>query len=291
MLHPVDNMTTLIAVIDGSAYSASVCEHAAWIANRAGSEIDIVHVLGRRSVSSEPSNLSGSIGLGARSALLAELAELDAQKARLAQKRGRAILVDAENLISDRGVKKVHTRLRNGEIVETVQELEKTADLIVIGKRGEAADFDSLHLGSNLERVVRSTTKPVLVASRGFTPVTKILFAFDGGASSLKAIEFMAQRSHYNDLECHILMVGADNTGNRRQVEGAVATLINGGYTATGDIIEGHPESAITEQVDNQGYNLVIMGAYGHSRIRNLIIGSTTTEMMRSCKVPVLLFR
>jgi len=33
------------------------------------------------------------------------------------------------------------------------------------------------------------------------------------------------------------------------------------------------------------------MGAYGHSRIRSLIIGSTTTEMIRSCKVPVALFR
>jgi nucleotide-binding universal stress UspA family protein len=33
------------------------------------------------------------------------------------------------------------------------------------------------------------------------------------------------------------------------------------------------------------------MGAYGHSRIRNLFVGSTTTEMIRSCKVPILLFR
>ncbi len=32
-------------------------------------------------------------------------------------------------------------------------------------------------------------------------------------------------------------------------------------------------------------------GAYGHSRIRNLIIGSTTTEMIRSCKIPIVLFR
>jgi nucleotide-binding universal stress UspA family protein len=36
---------------------------------------------------------------------------------------------------------------------------------------------------------------------------------------------------------------------------------------------------------------MVVMGAYGHSRIRSLIIGSTTTEMVRSCKVPVVLVR
>lgn len=284
-------MSKLVAVIDGSVYSTSVCEHAAWISNRADSEIDVVHVLGRRNVSSEPSNLSGSIGLGARSSLLAELAELDAQKARLAQQRGRAILDDAETLLKSRGVQSIHTRLRNGEIVETVQELESEADLLVLGKRGEAADFDSGHLGSNLERVVRSTTKPVLVASRSFKPINRVLIAFDGGKSVLKAIEFFAQASHYNDLVCHVLMVGSESPDHRRQVEGAVAALNKGGFKTTGDILQGQPEAVITEQVETDAFDLVIMGAYGHSRIRNLIIGSTTTEMVRSCKVPVLLFR
>ena len=36
---------------------------------------------------------------------------------------------------------------------------------------------------------------------------------------------------------------------------------------------------------------MLVMGAYGRSRIRSLIIGSTTTEMIRSCKVPVVLMR
>ena len=284
-------MTKLIAVIDGSIYSASVCKHAAWIAQRAGSEIEVVHVLGRRNASDEASNLSGSIGLGARSSLLAELAELDTQRAKLAQKRGRAILDDAETLLREHGAESVHTRLRNGEIVETVQELESLADLLVLGKRGEAADFDKGHLGSNLERVARTTTKPLLVASREFKPINRVLFAFDGGKSSLKAVEFFSQRPHYNDLACHVLMVGTETPEHKRQVEGAVATLVKGGYAATGGILQGQSDTVITRQTETEGFDLVIMGAYGHSRIRNMIIGSTTTEMIRSCKVPVLLFR
>jgi len=43
--------------------------------------------------------------------------------------------------------------------------------------------------------------------------------------------------------------------------------------------------------VAGNAINLLVMGAYGHSRIRYLIIGSTTTEMIRTCKIPVLLFR
>jgi nucleotide-binding universal stress UspA family protein len=172
-----------------------------------------------------------------------------------------------------------------------VQTLEKDADLIVIGKRGEAADFNSGHLGSNIERVVRSTKIPVLVASRSFQPIKKVLVAFDGGPSSLKAIEYFAKQKQYNSLECLVLSVGVDSTDQRRQLEGAVATLKTGGYNATGEIVAGHTEMAIAAKVEQANFDLLLMGAYGHSHIRNLIIGSTTTEMIRSCKVPVLLFR
>jgi len=284
-------MSTLLAVIDGSAYSASVCEHAAWIAEYSPTEVNVVHVLGRRDVSSEPSNLSGSIGLGARSSLLSELAELDAKKAKLAQKRGRAILEDAETLLGQRGVSSISTKLRNGEIVESVQTLEKDTDLIVIGKRGEAADFDAGHLGSNIERVVRSTRIPVLVASRSFKPIKKVLIAFDGGPSSLKAIDYFATQKQYSALDCHVLSVGSGLTEQRQQLEAAIETLKAGGYNPTSEIVEGHTEMAIAAKVEQSNVDLLLMGAYGHSRIRNLIIGSTTTEMIRSCKVPVLLFR
>jgi nucleotide-binding universal stress UspA family protein len=37
--------------------------------------------------------------------------------------------------------------------------------------------------------------------------------------------------------------------------------------------------------------SLLLMGAYGHSRIRHLVIGSTTAQMLRSSDIPVLLFR
>lgn len=283
-------MPKLLAVVDGSIYSASVCEHAAWIAGRINSDIEVVHALSKRSAGNA-ADLSGSIGLGARSSLLGDLADLDAQNARLALKRGRAILDDAQALINDKGVEGVRIKLRHGEIVETVQELESDATLIVIGKRGEAADFNTLHIGSNLERVVRATSKPVLVASREFKPIKSVLIAFDGGPSSTKAIEYLASYPQLKDLPCHILSVGAESTENKRAVEGAVATLSNSDFPVTSDIQQGEPEAVITQYVEQHNADLVVMGAYGHSKIRNLIIGSTTTEMMRSCKTPLLLFR
>lgn len=286
-------MSKLIALVDGSIYAQSVCDHAAWIAGRTGAGVELLHVLGRRETDSTPADLSGSIALGARSALLEELSALDAQRAKLSQQRGRAILEDAEKLVEAHGIAEVSTRLRIGDVVETVAETEADADvdMVVIGKRGEAADFAKGHLGSNLERVARTTRKPLFVASRAFRPIESFLIAYDGGSSSMKAVDHVARSPLFAGLRCRLLMAGADTEQARRQLADAQAVLESGSQEVEADIVPGPPESAIATAVENEGIGMVVMGAYGHSRIRSLIIGSTTAEMVRSCKVPVMLFR
>ena len=284
-------MAGLIALIDGSIYAKSVCDCAAWVAGRTDASIEVLHVLGRRDVSSEPANLSGSIGLGARSALLEELAELDRQKAKLGLKRGRAILEAARERLEDAGTIDVEPKLRHGDIVETVLDFERGADLIVVGKRGEGADFATLHLGSNLERIVRSSHKPVLVAARAFKPIGRLLIAFDGGPSALKAVDHVARSPLFAGLECRLLTVGADDRETRARLDEAAGVLRAAGRPVSAEIAPGQADAVIARRVEADKIDLLVMGAFGHSRIRSLIIGSTTTQMIRACKIPVLLFR
>lgn len=284
-------MIKLIAFLDGSKYSKSVCDYAAWIATKVGGSVDLIHVLGRRDESSAPVDLSGSIGLGARTALLEELAELDGQMARLGHKRGRAILEDARDILQEAGISQVNTLLRNDGIVETVQDFEKEADLIVIGKRGEGTESDEMHLGSNFERVVRASHKPIMVASFHFRPVKRGLIAFDGGPSAMKAVNYLARNEVFNDIECHLLSVAEPTAKAKEQLESAATLLRDAGYSVDTTIQPGQPEAVICEKIKTDHFDLLLMGAYGHSHIRNLIIGSTTTAMIRSCKIPVLLFR
>jgi len=284
-------MIKLIAFVDGSSYSKSVCDHAAWIAGKVDGSVDLVHVLGRPGENSAPTDYSGSIGLGARTALLDELAELDGQMARLSHKRGRAILEDAKDIMLNAGVSQVTTMLRNDGIVETVQGFEKDADLIIIGKRGERTGSDEEHLGSNFERVVRASHKPMMVASRSYEPIKRFLIAFDGRASAMKAVNYLAQNPAFNDLECRLLSVTDPTTEAAQQLESAAASLRDAGYAVETKIRPGKPEAIICETIRGDDIDLLLMGAYGHSRIRNLFIGSTTTQMIRSCKIPVLLFR
>ena len=86
-----------------------------------------------------------------------------------------------------------------------------------------------------------------------------------------------------------VAKVGLD--GHDRGVKVVARILRDAGYEVETKIRPGQPEAVICETIRGDDIDLLLMGAYGHSRIRSLFIGSTTTQMIRSCKIPVLLFR
>ncbi len=283
-------MDKILTLLDGSAYSESVCHHAAWIAQKLNTGVEAMHVIGRREGATS-NNLSGALGLGARSALLEELSSLDEQWAKLAQAKGHAILEDAKAILEQDGVKSVNLRLRKGDILDAVREIESDTRAIIIGKRGEGADAAKGHLGSNLERIVRSSKVPVFVASREFRPISKVLVAYDGSASAKIAIERMSTSPVFKDLDLCVLCIGKDDARSQATAEEAVAKLRAANLSASPRVATGEPEEVLTDLVSKEGFDLLVMGAYGHSRIRSLIIGSTTTAMIQTVKIPVLLYR
>ena len=67
--------------------------------------------------------------------------------------------------------------------------------------------------------------------------------------------------------------------------------LASAGFAVETRLLAGEPEQALPELLQAQGNALLVMGAYGHSRIRQLIVGSTTTALLRLSPVSVLVLR
>ncbi len=55
--------------------------------------------------------------------------------------------------------------------------------------------------------------------------------------------------------------------------------------------MHGAPEEKIMEAASKRNFDLIVMGAYGHTRLRELVLGSVTTGVIRKSTVPVLLTR
>jgi len=281
----------ILTCIDSSIYMDSVVAHAAWVSTRLSAPVQLLHIQTPIADGDPSSNLSGAIGLGVKSSLLEKLTQLDEARGKLEQQKGKLIIDHAKEMLAAEQITKAEALHRRGSLVESIAELEHAAQMIVLGKRGEEADFATLHLGSNLERVVRVAKKPVLVASRTFKPISRFVIAYDGGPSTLKAIDYVINNPLFQGLECHLLKVGTDNDANQRDLQKATTKLQESGFSVNALLRQGDADAVIANYVKTAEIDLLLMGAYGHSRIRTLIIGSTTSSMLRSCLIPVLMFR
>lgn len=283
-------MTRILACIDGSRYADHICANAAWAAKRLKAEIDLLHVLHPQSDYRAPADHTGAIGLGARSDLLAELSKLDEERSRLDRQKGEIILQHGQTVLKNAGIKKVNLIHRRGSLVETVQELEDNADIIFMGKRGEQADLESEFLGSNLEKVARVVHKPLFLSSSVMRPIKKFLIAYDGKENIQKSINYITSSPLLKGLECHVLAI----EGKEGDIDctHSIQQLEKSGFKVTlKKEIGNHPDRVISAYVAEHDIDLLVPGAYSHSRMRSIFPGSTTASIIKSCLVPVLLFR
>lgn len=280
----------VLACIDGSAASEAVCDYAAWASLRLGAPLALLHVL-EPAAGAAPTDLSGSIGLGSREHLLSELAELDERRARLLREQGKLMLDAAAARVRADGVAEPTLRQRHGGLVDTLQELEGEVRLLVMGRQGEAGSSAASQVGSQLESVIRTLHRPVLIATGEYRVPQRVLIAFDNSPSVRKGLDLLMQSPLLAGASINLLLVGADTADTRQAIEAARKRLEEEGFTASAEIRAGDVEETLLLCRREREMDLIVMGAYGHSRIRQFLVGSTTTSILRRTDCPLLLLR
>jgi nucleotide-binding universal stress UspA family protein len=285
-------MARLLVCIDGSAYADNLCRNAAWVAKQIHAEVDLLHVMRRPSDYEAPTDHTGLMGFEERSSLLEELTKVDEERGRLDKDKGKIILEHGARILHQAGVENVNLLHRRGSLVETIQEFEDSVEMIFMGKRGEHANIDSDFLGSNLEKVARALHKPLFIVSSIIRPIKRFLIAYDGKDSVRKAVHYLTTQPLLMNkgLECHLLVVER-NKGDIDTAE-AGQKLEQAGFKTILRVEQSpHPDQVIAAYVKENEIDLLITGAYSHTRIRSLLLGSTTASLITTCKVPLLLFR
>ncbi len=283
-------MNQVLACIDGSPQAAAVCDCAAWASLRLDAPLTLLHVLDQQQYPAT-GNLSGIIGLGSREYLLEELAALDAKRSKLALEEGRMMLDAARQRVVQAGVTQPEIRQRHGDLLESLHELERDTRLVVIGKQGEDSGSDRQLIGSQLESAIRTLHRPILVTPASFSTPRSVMLAFDGSDTTRKGVEMLASSPLFRGIPIHLVMVGADTVDNHALLEAARDALSAAGFEVYLSIRPGEVEPSLHAYQAEHGIDLLVMGAYGHSRIRQFLVGSTTTSMIRTTTTPLLLLR
>jgi nucleotide-binding universal stress UspA family protein len=120
----------------------------------------------------------------------------------------------------------------------------------------------------------------------------RVMVCWDGGRAAARAIADampLLRRAGHVDV-----VIVTDERGKRDQIEGADmgAHLARHGLnvevtrTALGDI---DVADVILSRAADMSTDFIVMGGYGHSRLREFVLGGVTRSILRSMTVPVLM--
>jgi len=280
--------TTILACIDGSRYQDAVVDYATWISRTVVAPLHFLHNLEQRV--SAPVDLSGFLGLGAREDLMADLVDLENKRSKMMLEQGRLMLDKAHERALEDGAYDVTKLQRHGNLTDTLIEMEQAIRVLVIGVRGEEHAPTDSKLGAHLETVIRSLHRPILVVNTPFTaPPQRCMLAFDGSNAAKKALEMMATSPLFREMECHLVHVAREKSSPVLQQP--ATQLENAGLKVTTASLHGNVPEQLAEYQQQHGIELAMMGAFGHSRLHEILFGSVTHHMLVQARIPLLLLR
>lgn len=280
----------VLACVDASPYMRSVCGYASWLASSLALPVRLMHVRAPFQHWMNASPYPDGAAPVLTSELMEELVQLERSHTQLELQRSNVVAQQAEAFLAPSRVL-VEVTQPVGSLVDAVSELAEETSVIVIGKRGEQAGYATGHLGSNLERVVRGAQAPVLVAAVEYEPVKRIAIAYDGGANANLALDYIVTHPMFAGVECHIIGAGPAHARHELHLAKAAGILAQSHHPVHVHYEDGLAEDVLGNYIVQHDIHMLLMGAYSHSALRNLFIGSTTNAMLQSCPVSVMLFR
>lgn len=178
------------------------------------------------------------------------------------------------------------------EAVVRIERLARSRDLTILER---PASFAST-MAAVFETVLFKSARPVLLAVPGRTPerFQRALLAWDGSVHATRALA--AILSLFPDLtEVFVLTVLREkNLEDAAPAAEIAAHIQRHGIEATATCIDLDPLSenagpAIADFAKSKNVDLVVMGGYGHSRLRQFLLGGVTEHLSRHANVPLLL--
>ena len=207
------------------------------------------------------------------------------------EQRGDSILEEFRKQCEKEGIRP-DLRKVTGLIDETIIEIGKEVDWIIIAQRGEHFPLTRGGLlGSTSEAVVRKSGKPVLITPLRFREITRLGLAYDGSPLSDNALHYAIMLSRTTNLPLSIVSVVKDDN-HAIEIQTRIDALLSSHKPgAVTTIRKGKDEEEILKYTTEAPVDLLVMGAYGRSRLRELILGSTTSYVIRNTTIPVLMIR
>jgi nucleotide-binding universal stress UspA family protein len=175
---------------------------------------------------------------------------------------------------------------------DAIVERGKQADLIVLGRDGEHAGFRTALIGSTAEGVLRKTSKPTVVVPSAGELNGPVLLAFDGSPGSRIAARLAVELAGRLGEGIHVFVDSKDKGRSAARFD-EVRRLLGSPNVPVREAAStlGRPDAKIIDAAREAGAGMIVMGAFGRSRIHEYFLGSNSAAVVRNSPIAVLLAR
>jgi len=276
---------TILIPVDGSANSATAVDYGIYIAPKLDASLSGLHVIDIYLIQGPVmTDVSATVGMPPYDGFF------EAVETSLKEKADY-VLKNFEDRCRAAGVA-CGTKKNIGKISDTIVEEAEGADLILMAKKGEHFHLKEGGLiGSVAEVVIRHSGKPVMVIPESFREIESMGLAYDGNAPARKALALSLNISEKAKWPITVLIISAD-AAKVADLSAQVEDMAQKGLADCEVIISaGREADEILKFIAEGPVELMVMGAYGHNRLRQLLLGSTTSHIIHKSPIPVLLIR
>ncbi|MFT4022067.1 MAG: universal stress protein, partial [Acinetobacter sp.] len=271
-------MKRVIACIDSSPCINAIAEAAAWIAKQTHRELVLLQILDYYPASYHLGEISGVIGFESNAMLLKELADLEQKQSELAINYSNNLLHHISKKVKEQFDIDATIVQEKGDFLEQSFHFLQEDDIAILGRVGEQAAEKNKTLGSNVENFIRGANCAVVTVSDHFKVPTRFIFAYEYSPTCLKMMRRIVESDLLRQLQCHLLYVGDHPEIVKEPEEFLKSHDINVVVeTRYGDVAEN-----IMDYQRQHGIQLLLLGAFSHSKIHQFFLGSITTTIFRN---------
>ncbi|HHL73269.1 MAG TPA: universal stress protein [Bacteroidetes bacterium] len=275
---------SILLSVDNSLYTESVVRNGMHLAGIFQARLHVLSVVDARTY-----DWQLSAGANAFVPVIPSTIYLEETR-RLEQEKSRAVLEKCRSMLEEAGVEYTINSIA-GSPIDVIVEKARTCDLVIMGTQGEMSAWQSRTIGETLEAVSRQVRRPILVVDKTFQPFERLLAAYDGSAGSEKALTLAGFFASKLGCPLMVIVVSSRKKEAERILREAENYLAGYHIPVETDIISGSPDTAICSYAEKKGADLIVIGAYGRSRLAEALSGSNTEAIVRKAKMPVLLVK
>ena len=201
---------------------------------------------------------------------------------------GAAMLDRARERVLAAGLQ-VEASALTGDADVELAELAKTADAVLVGRRGVTTKRDAL--GPTVTSLIRIAERTVIVCGGLPSPMQSLAVAFDGGDTSRRALERATQFASIVGSTVHIIHASDDREAGLKVVGVAEATLSMQRVAFVTHVEPGKPGEVVARVIKRTRCDALFAGAHmSHREGRpSAVVVSHAEEILRHTDIPVVI--